>query len=348
MKKASKWIRNHVMGKKEERSCIDNNIDESPRVERRWSFGRKPSASMTGNIATRRLSASFDSSHTANLHMPSFVHTEAPYSFSTSLLPKAPRDVQSAAAAKIQAAFRSYLARKALHALKGLVKIQALVRGHLVRKQTSATLRGMHALMAIQVRARIQRLQAAQEASLLLTKYSSRHPRDKHLLKESKASKDMDLQEMLEITESRSGPLDPSDKEHVVMSCYSKQKYQYEDNAFTAEQGNNLSRSQRHSMSWAANDLTRTESSRAKAGSCSELKQRPLQGTSRKSKAIESMNDLIFSLDGRRQSVSSNSSRFIYHGNLDHWVMNHYESSADSKSESFNSSIGMTTNDSDY
>lgn len=54
-----------------------------------------------------------------------------------------------------------------MHALRGLVKLQALVRGHLVRKQTTATLRGMHALMAIQVRARIHRIQMAEEANLL-------------------------------------------------------------------------------------------------------------------------------------------------------------------------------------
>lgn len=59
-----------------------------------------------------------------------------------------------------------FQARKALHALKGLVKLQALVRGHLVRKQTTATLRGMHALMSIQVRARIQRIQMVEEAKL--------------------------------------------------------------------------------------------------------------------------------------------------------------------------------------
>lgn len=57
--------------------------------------------------------------------------------------------------------------RKALHALRGLVKLQALVRGHLVRKQTTATLRCMHALMAIQVRARIHRIQMQQESNLL-------------------------------------------------------------------------------------------------------------------------------------------------------------------------------------
>ncbi|KAL9247882.1 hypothetical protein vseg_021262 [Gypsophila vaccaria] len=41
------------------------------------------------------------------------------------------------AATKIQAAFRAYLARKALRALKGVVRIQALARGRAVRRQVS-------------------------------------------------------------------------------------------------------------------------------------------------------------------------------------------------------------------
>lgn len=69
-----------------------------------------------------------------------------------------------------------FQARKALHALRGLVKLQALVRGHLVRKQTTATMRRMHALMAIQARARVQRVQmAAEEAHLVVKTQSSFH-----------------------------------------------------------------------------------------------------------------------------------------------------------------------------
>jgi myosin heavy subunit len=41
-------------------------------------------------------------------------------------------------------------ARKALRALRSLVKLQALVRGYLVRKQTATTLQRLQALMRLQ------------------------------------------------------------------------------------------------------------------------------------------------------------------------------------------------------
>ncbi|XP_059662130.1 protein IQ-DOMAIN 17-like [Cornus florida] len=69
------------------------------------------------------------------------------------------------AATVIQTAFRGYLARTALRALKGLVKLQALVRGQNIRKQVKMTLKCMQALHQVQAQLHDQRARLSHELS---------------------------------------------------------------------------------------------------------------------------------------------------------------------------------------
>ncbi|TKY45802.1 IQ-DOMAIN 31 [Spatholobus suberectus] len=68
--------------------------------------------------------------------------------------PDAPPDPekirQEEAATKAQAAFRGYLARRAFRALKGIIRLQALIRGHLVRRQAVVTLCCMYGILKLQ------------------------------------------------------------------------------------------------------------------------------------------------------------------------------------------------------
>ncbi|CAN8278389.1 unnamed protein product [Cochlearia groenlandica] len=70
---------------------------------------------------------------------------------------------EDSAAVLIQSHYRGHLARRALGALKGLVRLQALVRGNHVRKQAQTTMKCMQALVRVQGRVRATRLQVAHD-----------------------------------------------------------------------------------------------------------------------------------------------------------------------------------------
>ncbi|KAK4763890.1 hypothetical protein SAY87_013328 [Trapa incisa] len=57
-------------------------------------------------------------------------------------------------ATKVQAAFRGYLARRAFRTLKGIVRLQAFIRGHLVRRQAVVTLFCVQRIVKLQMLAR--------------------------------------------------------------------------------------------------------------------------------------------------------------------------------------------------
>uniref|UniRef100_A0A5B7BCR9 DUF4005 domain-containing protein n=1 Tax=Davidia involucrata TaxID=16924 RepID=A0A5B7BCR9_DAVIN len=57
------------------------------------------------------------------------------------------KTIQNFAAIKIQTAYRAYLARKASRALKGMVRLQAIVRGQLVRRQVITRLKCLSSII---------------------------------------------------------------------------------------------------------------------------------------------------------------------------------------------------------
>uniref|UniRef100_A0ACD5TY61 Uncharacterized protein n=1 Tax=Avena sativa TaxID=4498 RepID=A0ACD5TY61_AVESA len=74
---------------------------------------------------------------------------------------------EEVAAIKIQTAFRGYLARRALRALRGLVRLKSLVEGNSVKRQAASTLRCMQTLARVQSQIRARRLKMSEENQAL-------------------------------------------------------------------------------------------------------------------------------------------------------------------------------------
>ncbi|XP_021669385.2 protein IQ-DOMAIN 19 [Hevea brasiliensis] len=384
MGKASKWIINFLLGKKEEKEKKKNiafydgigstvatptsSVPSTP-YKRRWSFGKSASKervhkcsksldSITPLIAQHASLLEWENQQSNKKVKALAAPTEtikrvvAPRHVAADRISKS---VEDAAATRIQAAFRSYLARKALCALRALVKLQALVRGHLVRKQTTATLRQMHALMAIQVRARFQRIQMAEESSQLVVRsQSSRRGSSSHdngLRGAYKEAIDLDIYETKRILKNKHEHLNHSQmerREHGRTKYYSeelsilKQEHQYEEFSFSTAQnspqicspipntipGRASFTYQKpdyvHSISHP-NYMANTESSRAKVRSQSEPKQRPKWGMRPKSNQMASMDGKNAQQEAHIQGSSFHLMPIAYE-NQDPWFIKLYQS----------------------
>ncbi|XP_031396969.1 protein IQ-DOMAIN 14-like [Punica granatum] len=354
MEKASRWITNFLLGKKDDKRYAVQKITgppATPKVRRRWSFGRSSRKEIR-----HRTSKSVDSVDASCLVAPSkvVIPESQPLLFQSAVISV---DVENAAATKIQAVFRGYLARRALWALRGLVKLQALVRGYLVRKQTSAAMSSMRALMSIQVRARVQRVQMAEETEFILRRRRSVHrkfPRDNGNMKVQKMMMDTNDHEICRVAKSRSGYFDLPRFERIergyttyysgdLMSLNQEQQYK---ECYLSPSAQNTPRIQsssigkakstRTSFSFEQTDcidpfvphyMANTESSKAKARSQSEPKQRPIGKMPRKSKRRASIDGgSPLPIETRVENPASPQVKGRNRENQDSWFIKLYRS----------------------
>ncbi|KAF8046870.1 hypothetical protein N665_3369s0003 [Sinapis alba] len=175
MGKSAKWFKNVLLGKKPskssngskgyERVVSGNEVVVTAKVEEYDVVSELPSS-----FANAAASNTVDgSSGVSETHVdpedisddetqlpeskPADIQNAAPVQYS-SVLSDAERIQQEVAATSVQAAFRGYLARRAFWALKGIIRLQALIRGHLVRRQAVATLCCVMGIVRLQALAR--------------------------------------------------------------------------------------------------------------------------------------------------------------------------------------------------
>ncbi|KAF5733770.1 IQ-domain 3 isoform 3 [Tripterygium wilfordii] len=89
------------------------------------------------------------------------------------------------AAIKIQTAFRGYLARRALRALRGLVRLKSLIQGQSVKRQATTTLRCMQTLARVQSQIRARRIRMSEENQALQQQLQHKHEKELEKLRAS-------------------------------------------------------------------------------------------------------------------------------------------------------------------
>ncbi|KAF5750382.1 protein IQ-DOMAIN 1-like [Tripterygium wilfordii] len=85
---------------------------------------------------------------------------------------------EEVAAIKIQTAFRGYLARRALRALRGLVRLRSLMEGPAVKRQATSALRCMQTLSRVQSQICSRRIRMSEENQALQKQLLQKHAKE--------------------------------------------------------------------------------------------------------------------------------------------------------------------------